>query len=92
MSEKSDRIKELLANPYLEEAFQNVHDRYMRMLETAPVNNTEDNLVLILDIKKQLQALKDVKQDLQNSVRDGDFEDLRAQEQSFLGDLHGKAN
>ncbi|MEM8715456.1 MAG: hypothetical protein AAGE92_06695 [Cyanobacteria bacterium P01_G01_bin.4] len=92
MTEKADRVRELLANPYLQEAFENVRLNYMDMLENAPVNNSDDNVTLILDIKKQLKALEDVKNDLENTVRDGEVQDYRARDNAYLGDLHGKTN
>lgn len=92
MTDKADRVKELMENPHLQEAFDSVKAHYLRKLEEAPVDSSEETLTLILDLKKMLQALDDVKATLEAAIQDGALEDFRAHEQeqnAFLGDMNG---
>ena len=85
MTAKADRIKELLDDPLLKEAFENVRMHYRRAIEDLNVTD-EDSL----EARRMLFLLNSVEQDLRKSVQDGLLEDFNATEQerpSFLGDL-----
>jgi hypothetical protein len=89
---KADRVKALLNDEHVQQAFQDLEDWYTSMLKDAPVNSDADNVTLILDIKKQLQALDTFKAHLEQIVSDGLLEDFKATEKeqpTFLGDLNG---
>lgn len=77
MTAKSDRIKELLNDPILEEAFDNVKQHLIGMfLETS----SEDGEAM-MDIRRRINTLDAVKADLEYSYEEGRFEDLKAAEE-----------
>ena len=88
MTEKADRAKDLLERlaPY----FEARRSKYAQMLIDAPVNSEDQNVTLLLDLKKMLVALDDVETDIENDIRDGVLEDFRANEKGYLGDVNGK--
>jgi len=90
MTAKADRIKKLIADPDLAEAFQSVRQKYLNLIEFTPLADD----TALLDIRKMLQLLRDVEQDLKQSIDNGKLEDFRATEQPGpLKDLlHGKPN
>jgi len=85
MTAKADRIKELLDDPHIVEAFDNVRGYYRRAIEDLNVSD-EDSL----EARRMLFLLNSVEQDLKKSVDDGLLEDFNATEDerpSFLGEL-----
>ena len=85
MTAKSDRIRELLDDPHIKEAFENVRDKYRAALENSDIPDDD-----VLEIRRMLFLTHKVEQDLETAVQDGELEDFRANEQerpSFLGDL-----
>ena len=76
MTAKADRVQSLIDDPHLKEAFHNVREKYRDMIEETPVS---DDMAL-LDIRKMLQLLRDVEQDLHTMIQDGHLADHRAME------------
>ena len=90
MTAKADRIKKLMESPELKGAFVTVRQKYLDLIEFTPLSDA----TALLDIRKMLQLLRDVKQDLKTAIDTGKLEDFRATEQPGpLKDLlHGKPN
>ena len=90
MTDKADRIKKLMDDPDLKEAFQAVRQKYLGLIEFTPLADD----TALLDIRKMLQLLRDVEQHLMQAISDGKLEDFRATEQpgSLKDLLHGKPN
>jgi hypothetical protein len=85
---KSDRIKRLLEDQDLREAFENVRNKYRAALENEQILDDD-----VLEIRRMLFLTHKVEQDLNTAMEDGQLEDFRANEQerpSFLGDLWNK--
>ena len=91
MTDKSDRIKRLLDDDLVQEAFENTRNKYRRILESdvdasgQPI--TDDD---VLEARRMLFLLRLVEQDLKQSVEDGEYEDFQANEKeqrTFLGEL-----
>lgn len=86
MTAKADRVRHLLENEDLKEAFQNVREFYRDKIEETPVSDD----TALLDIRKMLFLLRQVEQDLMDAVQNGNLEDFRMAEQErppFLGDI-----
>ncbi len=83
MTAKADRIKRLLDDPDIEDAFKAVREHYRDAIEQVPVNDPE----LIMDIRKMLHLLTEVKQTLRKAIQDGALEDFRVREQQGRGFL-----
>jgi hypothetical protein len=86
MTAKADRVKHLLDNEDLREAFANVREYYRDLIEETPVSDD----TALLDIRKMLQLLRQVEHDLLSAVEHGTLEDFRAAEQerpTVLGDI-----
>ncbi len=77
MTEKADRIRHLLENQDLAEAFDNVRQQYFAMFEKCPLENEN----LRRDIHYMLTLLGQVKGDLYNAIEQGDYEDFLVQQQ-----------
>ena len=89
MTAKADRIKELINDPHIKEAFENVRNKYRKLLEsdTDATGNTitdED----VLEARRMLFLTRKVEQDLEKAIEDGELEDFQANEQKrpTLGD------
>jgi hypothetical protein len=86
MTAKSDRVQKLIDDPDLTEAFEVVRQRYRDLIEETPVSDDG----ALLDIRKMLYLLKEVKEALHTALQQGHLEDFRAREQEgngFLRDL-----
>lgn len=93
MSDRADRVKRYLEDPIVKDAFENVRLRYLEMMEMAPVNSSQENVMLLLDCKKMLQALDDVKAALVAEIEAGvleDFTNAEKEQPAFLGELNGR--
>ena len=93
MTDKADQVKRLLENPVLQEAFENARLFYLDQLENMPINSSQDNINAVLDLKKMLRALEDVKATLHEEIQRGIYEDFQAAEEAqpaFLGDINGR--
>lgn len=77
MTEKADRVKHLMENEDLKQAFENVRNLYFDMFEKCPLEN--DNLRR--DIHYMLTLLGQVKGDLYSAIEQGDYEDFLAVQQ-----------
>jgi hypothetical protein len=78
MTGKSDRLQELMDDPDIKQAFENVRQHIIDMFMTT---NSEDAEAL-MDIRKRVIALDAVEQDLRVAIQDGHLEDLRAIEET----------
>ena len=76
MTAKSDRATELMNDPILKEAFENVRQRYRDMIEDSPVSDD----TALLDIRKMLHLLQEVRENIQTMIEDGHLQDFRAQQ------------
>ena len=76
MTAKSDRIAKLLEDQDLKDAFINVREHYRDAIERTPLDDGT-----VLDIRKMLHLLREVEQDLQTALQDGQLEDFNAAEQ-----------
>jgi len=77
MTAKADRVKKLLDDPDLKQAFKDVRTYYFDLIEDTPL--TDDTA--LLDIRKMLHLLRDVEQALMTAIEEGHLEDFRAKEQ-----------
>jgi hypothetical protein len=85
MTAKSDRVKELLSDPFFQEALANLRNEYRRIMEDHRTSDED-----VLEIRRMLHLSTRLEQHLSQIVTDGEFEDFKAQEKerpSFLGDL-----
>lgn len=77
MTAKSDRAKELLEDPLLQEAFQNVRDAIHRgWANTKPTDHDTKE-----EWHRRLFTLDSVERNLKQAIQDGKLEDFRAQQQ-----------
>lgn len=86
MTAKADRVKKLIEDPDLKDAFNVCRERYRDLIEQTPIS--EDGA--LLDIRKMLYLLREVEETLHTAIQDGHLEDFRAAEQEssgFLKDL-----
>lgn len=83
MTAKSDRVKKLIEDPDLQEAFQMVREKYRDLIEETPISDDG----ALLDIRKCLHLLREVEEALQTAIEHGTLEDFRAQEQEGRGFL-----
>jgi len=86
MTAKADRVRKLIEDPDLKEAFNVVRERYRDLIEETPVSNDG----ALLDIRKMLHLLREVEQNLHTAIENGNLEDFNAVQdegQGFLGDL-----
>ena len=78
MTAKADRAKELLNDPLLEEAFDNLRQNLLDGFEACGIDDNDS----MRDIKITLALLKGLKQQLVNIISDGTYEDFRANQDS----------
>ena len=86
MTAKSDRVKKLLNNKDLQQAFDDVRDALLKMFTECKTTDSEK----MVDIRKRLHLLESVEANLKRAIEDGELEDFRATEQeapTFLGDI-----
>ena len=86
MTAKSDRIKKLLDDGDLQEAFRQVEDAIHRGWAGTPPTQLEDQR----EWHRRLFTLKSVKENLYRAIEDGKLEDFRALEKErpgCLGDI-----
>lgn len=86
MTEKADRIKRLLEDEDLKEAFDLVRSKLLGAFASC----NADDVQFMQDIKVRLTLLSAVEQNLRDAITDGTLKDFRAQEQErppFLGDI-----
>ncbi len=89
MTAKADRVRALLDNPELQDAFETVRQYWLSRIETLPLD-AADGKDALYDIRKMLFLLRQVEQTLEKAVEDGNLEDFYATEQerpTFLGEL-----
>lgn len=86
MTAESDRIKRLLEDPDLRQAFQDVREKLHEAFATCRTDDAE----VLVDIRKRLHLLDAVEQALYTRLEHGLLEDFRAAEEErppFLGDI-----
>jgi hypothetical protein len=86
MTEKADRIKRLLEDEDLKEAFDLVRSKLLGAVASC----NADEVQFMQDIKIRLTLLSAVEQNLRDAITDGTIKDFRASEQErppFLGDI-----
>lgn len=84
MTAKSDRVQKLVNDPDLAEAFESVRQYYRDLIEECPI----DDDTALLDVRKMLHLLQDVRSHLMQAIQEGELEDFRSQEQQgYLEDL-----
>ena len=86
MTAKADRIKKLLDDEDLQQAFEDVR----RTLMDAFANCKTDDAERMMDISKRLNLLQAVEQNLRRAIQDGQLQDFRDAEKErppFLGDI-----
>lgn len=86
MTAKADRVRKLIEDPDLKEAFNVVRERYRDLIEETPVSDDG----ALLDIRKMLHLLREVEQALHHAIENGNLEDFNAMQdegRGFLGDL-----
>lgn len=77
MTAKADRCRELIEDPHLQEAFENVRNYLIQLFTEADSQDVER----LQDISKRLNLLEAVKADLEYAIEAGDFEDFKAQQE-----------
>ena len=83
MTAKSDRIRELLDDPLIEQAFENVRRYILELFEET----NSDDVETLRSLSIRLNLLATVKADLMSAIEDGDYEDFKAQ-QSEVSNVH----
>jgi hypothetical protein len=86
VTDKADRIKRLLEDEDLKEAFEVVRSKLLGAFASCDAENVK----FMQDIKIRLTLLSAVEQNLRDAITDGTLKDFRAQEQErppFLGDI-----
>jgi hypothetical protein len=78
--EKAERAKQLLSDPVLKEALQNIRDGLVTGLENSPFGDVDAHHHIALT----LQALKRVNTELQRFVQDSAVIEHRNKSQSFI--------
>ena len=85
MTAKSDRAKQLLSDPLIQESFETLRKTYRGVLGNNKVPDED-----ILEVHRMLLLLDKLEHHLKQVIADGELEDLRAVEDeqpSFLGDI-----
>ena len=85
MTAKSDRAKQLLSDPTLQEGFEALRSQYRGAMGNPKVPDDD-----ILELRRMLFLLDKLEKHLEQVIAEGELEDFRAVEQerpSFLGDL-----
>lgn len=77
MSAKGDRIKELLNSPLFIEAMENTKQYLIGLFLETDSQDAE----ALQDIKRRINTLDAIKADLEYSLQDEEFEDLKAAEE-----------
>jgi len=77
MTAKADRCRELLEDPHLAEAFDNVKAHLIQLFLEADTEDAEK----LQDIAKRIKLLDAVKADLEYAVNQGAYEDFKAQQE-----------
>jgi signal transduction protein with GAF and PtsI domain len=80
LTAKADRIKALINDPDLKEAFEAVRETYRDMIEETPVSDD----TALLDIRKMLHLLREVESSLHRAIQQGHLADFRAAEQQAI--------
>lgn len=89
MTAKADRVRKLLESPDLQEAFDNVRQFYLGLIETLPVD-PENGKDALYNIREKLLLLRQVRDDLEKAIEHGNVEDFNAtvnDRPTFLGEL-----
>lgn len=87
MTAESDRIRRLLNDPDLQEAFERVERAIHRGWANTPPTDKEAQS----EWHRRLFSLNSVRENLKASIEDGEYEDFLAAESekpTLLGDLH----
>lgn len=89
MTAKADRAKELLEDPILQEAFENLRESYRKAVFSDDIRITDETKLELIRLEVLSHRLE---KHLQQIVADGQLEDFRAVEESksILGDLWNK--
>ena len=85
MTAKSDRAKQLLSDPLIQECFKKLRDNYRSAMGNPQVSDDD-----ILELRRMLFLLDKLEQSLVQVLADGELDDFRAVEDerpSFLGNL-----
>ena len=77
MTAKADRVRRLLEDSDLQEAFENVRDVIYKLFEETPPSDKD----ALQRVRMKLEALEAVKANLERAIEDGKLEDFRAQEE-----------
>ena len=88
MSDKLRDLTALINDPYLKDAFESVRQRYLTAFETSPIE--DDAGPALVELRKMLKALEDVKQTLYDALHDAEFEEL--QPKVSEEDYHGRGS
>lgn len=83
MSAKSDRVKKLLNDPDLQEAFENVRQAIHDGWENTKPSDKE----LREEWHRRLFTLRSIEENLLQAIEDGVLEDYKAKERSKLAPL-----
>ena len=85
MTAKSDRARELLNDPIIQESFESLRKQYRGAMGNPQVPDDD-----ILELRRMLFLLDKLEKHLEQIIASGELEDFRAVEQerpSFLGDI-----
>ena len=85
MTEKADRVEQLLSNPDFKQALEDVLGALLRAFSETPPSEVEQ----LVDCRKRLHLLDSVEANLKQAIQDGRLEDFNAEQkgQGILGDL-----
>lgn len=84
-ADKLRNLTALINDPYLKGAFEDVRQKYLAAFESAPID--DDTGPALVELRKMLKALEDVKQSLNDALHDAEFEELPrpASEEDYHG-------
>ena len=86
MSEKAERCQRLIDDPDLKEAFTNVKQSFIDAMLTAPVDDKDG----LMELKKLVNLLDKVEEELHKAIRQGKKEQHMAEQPPFLGKANAR--
>ena len=79
-NDKAERAKQVLGDPVMKQAFEDIRMRYVEQLEAVPISDVETQHEVTLC----LQLLKRVQSQLQKYVSDQSVDQAKAKQDSFI--------
>ncbi len=84
MTGKADRAKEILEDPVVKEAFENLRQYYFERFESLPMVEENIDPQVFMDLRRLLYLLNQIKTDLEKMIQVGNLQDFRVQQEAEL--------